>query len=526
MTFLIQLPTGSVGEEVEARRSLWDAGGAEYKLLKYNLWQEVAEDAMQGCIEFWQKGCIIGSQYLVKPNYHKCERRLWFGIFLVCSSIGFTLMLYYLDAYSQNVFRIVIEDHGRHEEFKYPTLGICEMGIENDQVTFARVEEVLTDTLYQEFPSLSSSDELKNFVYMLSFKNLHKVEIIDKFINYTKILPPNITEYLHRYDYKKLVNNITSSCEKFFKQCTWLNSVQFNCCEVFHVVRTMLGKCFLFNSNQTSSNNATKLVQQIEIFREPYRLNLTFKKAAKLFLLNSLDIPETIAPVRRYQLDERGVTLSLEFNVVPTINDHSLINFDPRILRCTQLHTNLMDTRRTYPFQSYTACITDKYYDEQFARCACTDFYAQKAKVMFCNLTQLLCLVNDNGSSNTALGGQCLPNCDDAEYHVENVYYSKIEDDSLQNVFTLDFVLLNFPTTHRRRQAIRQSEDKLAAFSGILGLFMGLSVVSILEFLYLTFCAFWNYKETSITQNAATIRARPKRAVRKRGSKNQIVFQP
>ncbi|XP_065356044.1 uncharacterized protein LOC135950426 [Calliphora vicina] len=30
-------------EEVEARRSLWDAGCAEYKLPKYNLWQEVAD---------------------------------------------------------------------------------------------------------------------------------------------------------------------------------------------------------------------------------------------------------------------------------------------------------------------------------------------------------------------------------------------------------------------------------------------------------------------------------------------------
>lgn len=66
-------------------------------------------------------------------------------------------------------------------------------------------------------------------------------------------------------------------------------------------------------------------------------------------------------------------------------------------------------------------------------------------------------------------------------------------------LYGFDFILLHFPETYRSRQLIRQPEDKLVSLSGILGLFIGINVVSIIEFLYLTCQAFW--KKTKRNNN-------------------------
>lgn len=44
--------------------------------------------------------------------------------------------------YSQNVFRIVDEEY-EGKTFVYPSLGVCQIGVENDEDTLTRVENVL-----------------------------------------------------------------------------------------------------------------------------------------------------------------------------------------------------------------------------------------------------------------------------------------------------------------------------------------------------------------------------------------------
>ncbi|XP_023297866.2 uncharacterized protein LOC111680453 [Lucilia cuprina] len=111
------------------------------------------------------------------------------------------------------------------------------------------------------------------------------------------------------------------------------------------------------------------------------------------------------------------------------------------------------------------------------------------------------------------------------------MFYSE-SDEEKKDELTLDLVLLNFPTKHRRRQAIRQAEDKMASLSGILGLFMGLSFISILEYFYLTCRAFYKSKKSKLLEVATTApmiqnSAESLAADRSvRGLRRQIIFQP
>ncbi|TMW46287.1 hypothetical protein DOY81_008634, partial [Sarcophaga bullata] len=73
---------------------------------------------------------------------------------------------------------------------------------------------------------------------------------------------------------------------------------------------------------------------------------------------------------------------------------------------------------------------------------------------------------------------QCLANCDNSQYVVENAYYHSRNEptNETKHMHVLDFVFLHFPKAYKKRQMIRQPEDKLVSLSGILGLFVGLSV--------------------------------------------------
>ncbi|KAM7361442.1 uncharacterized protein ACRADG_011973 isoform 1-T3 [Cochliomyia hominivorax] len=343
----------------------------------------------------------------------------------------------------------------------------------------------------------------------MTFQNLDRFpnKKIAQFANYTSTLNPNIRHILENYNYQKLVKKVNSNCSEFFIKCAWLDT-PFECCDSFEEIPTMLGKCFLFNSNQSFNFEANRKVKQIEIFREPFRLFANFSKPAKIFILSNKDIPETIAPLNRYELIDKGVTLSLEFNIIPIVNDESLLDLDPQILRCTQ--TNANSTERVYPFNSYTTCVTEHFFNEQRKSCQCKNlYYPQVVEHNFCNLSQYVCLEEKgfiNPTSKISIKNNCLPTCEDGEFVIENAYYSETSSsDDETNAYTLDFVFLNFPTVHKRRQAIRQSEDKLVSFSGTLGLFVGLNVCNLLEFIFLTCCAFWKNKKTTMPQGVVVL---------------------
>ncbi|XP_046803963.1 pickpocket protein 19-like [Lucilia cuprina] len=386
----------------------------------------------QGWIEYCQRGCLIGSQYLVKPNYHSCERRLWQGIFIVCISFGCFLLLYYATNYSENVFRIVIEDHGRDEEFDYPALGICQMGIQNDEETLARVEDILNNTIYKSFPSLRVNGMIKDFMNVMTFQNLNIEKIsIRNFFIYMKTLPRDIRDFLQNFNYKELSEKISSNCEELFGECRWLDNEYFKCCELFRNVSTMLGKCFIFNSELNRNPKATKMINEIEIFREPFRMHVTLKKASRIFLLNSRDVPEIITPLPRYRLIKKGVTLSMEFNIVPIVNDKGLQYLKPRNVHCI-MNKDFKMNDETYLHHSYSTCVTNVFYDEQIKRCNCTDLYAPDSKAKLCTLSQYVCLENhDLINSNLILSRQstpCFPNCFDSEYIVENMFYRDVPE--------------------------------------------------------------------------------------------------
>uniref|UniRef100_A0A1I8MX67 Uncharacterized protein n=1 Tax=Musca domestica TaxID=7370 RepID=A0A1I8MX67_MUSDO len=289
--------------------------------------------------------------------------------------MGSQILISYLKNYSENVYRVVYEDHGRNEPFQYPSVAVCEMATW-DKTNVA--EEVFESEIFSHYPNLRMDPkELINFLHRMAFQSLlfPNGNRIRNFINYASTLDNKTKEVLfQRLQYRYLVNKIRSSCSDFFVTCQWQEE-PFICCENFRDISTMLGKCFILNSLQNFSSTGHRMVRNIEIYNEPYRLSLTFKNPAQIFLLNNKDLPETISPVPRYSIFDENTQLNLEFTIIPTINDPSLNGLDSSVTKCLQSNRAKVFGNKTYSYHSYPGCITDCLYIHQAKKCGCINLY-------------------------------------------------------------------------------------------------------------------------------------------------------
>ncbi|TMW46286.1 hypothetical protein DOY81_008633, partial [Sarcophaga bullata] len=270
----------------------------------------------EGFIEFCQRGCLVGSHYLVKQNYHPYERRLWLVIYLVCSSYGCYLITHYMSIYSENIYRIVTIDNGPQTTFRYPTLGICETTNDTDKETLIRVERALNKSLYKLYPQLRKDNATYEFIYNMAYQTRLQYrrsrKPMQSYLIYTQNLEEDIGEFLRNYDYRNIINEVIGNCEEVFHECLWLGK-PVNCCEIFREVPSMLGKCFLFNSDQNNSRSASDLIKELQMFAEPYHFKLKLKRLYRIFILNSRDIPENLMPIERATVKANGLEYNMEF---------------------------------------------------------------------------------------------------------------------------------------------------------------------------------------------------------------------
>lgn len=75
---------------------------------------------------------------------------------------------------------------------------------------------------------------------------------------------------------------------------------------------------------------------------------------------------------------------------------------------------------------------------------------------------------------------QCLPSCTEHEIRIIGKQ-SGIEERDGRSVL---FKLIALPTQRYRRQIVRENLDVVVSIGGILGLFMGASILSLVELVY------------------------------------------
>lgn len=102
----------------------------------------------------------------------------------------------------------------------------------------------------------------------------------------------------------------------------------------------------------------------------------------------------------------------------------------------------------------------------------------------------------------------CLPACTSIEYHgdidrVKFKWQAFIKDDGNRSFSKLTVVFRDLHVNTLRRIEMQTFTDFLAICGGLMGLFLGVSVLSIIEFIYyFTLRLYWTYRSRS--QNTVT----------------------
>lgn len=143
---------------------------------------------------------------------------------------------------------------------------------------------------------------------------------------------------------------------------------------------------------------------------------------------------------------------------------------------------------------SYSTCVTECLKQAQISACNCTHYNLivdSKDNSKECDYFGLLCLdENDLMFPQTTimqpwrtdgLVCRCLPSCNEAQINVVRTS-SKIRENTRDR--SVSIRMQSLPVLRYFRQAVREKIDIVVSVGGILGLFMGASILSLVELIY------------------------------------------
>ncbi|XP_045483966.1 pickpocket protein 19-like [Pieris rapae] len=400
----------------------------------------------------------------------KLDEFLW--LFFVCLSwyCSSLLIAAQYNAFLNNPISFVVETTYTNWTTKFPSIAVCE----TDNI--ARIEEI-SDRLWGKDHDFNIEEVLKELSY---YKGV--AYYTTEFCKMENPLPECFQDNITHY-----VNQVRGDCNSIISFCTW-NGQPFECCKYFRPMDTELGICFAINSIQGREKRPPKLELVNNRTTGPGAMTFNVHLPGKVYVLNEEEVPSITTP----ESDVINVTPEMYHRRLISIkdiqNDAGARFISPEKRKCRYTDENNLEV---YPYYSYTACTVQCRKDVQLRLCNCTNFYMPKVdEHLKCNMTGVICLNNNfdtfsvlkaRWSSRTGLFCDCLPSCTEAEISTVKDFKSVTYNDYASVAIELAFL----PTERYRRNVVRGVLDLVVSTGGTGGLFLGASLLSFVELIYI-----------------------------------------
>ena len=303
-----------------------------------------------------------------------------------------------------------------------------------------------------------------------------------------------ITVPAHSVGYEELTVNTRNILEEFILECYFAGR-KCNVTEMFEPVFTSLGICYTFNSGrliETQMANGTGQRQGLTLFINVQQYNyVTTNDAGVKIAIH----PQSEPPLP----DDQVIGVPTGRNAFISIRELQLVDNTGR--NCNSRTSNLNFLQGEYTTYSESACLVDCMLTSLADKCVCVDswsFYSpdssEYTKLPNCTLKDICCITNK-----LRLPDQC--NCEAAcsfSIYKSTASYSYFPLDDLStysgtvyNISPEQYsrnllgVNIYFETLNIETQTTSSAYSFVALLSDIggqLGLFLGLSVISIMEF--------------------------------------------
>nr|XP_018906638.1 PREDICTED: pickpocket protein 19-like [Bemisia tabaci] len=337
---------------------------------------------------------------------------------------------------------------------------------------------------------------------------------------------------------------VSPTCEELFAGCFWIGH-QHNCCELFDVQRSEEGFCYSFNSltsqrrvdcpplGDLSSvsyildveeelrrthpscnirrNTAAGATTGLEVFLHKFNQSDRIRNATNIIgesgfrvqIYHPSEYPEAgmgnlIAPNRAYKM-------SASVKSFMTISTDQIRKLDVDIRFCFFPDEQQLSVSKTYTQRS---CLIECRLDYLHKMCNCRPYYFNMLdnRIPICGPEQLKCIAAHNKalrlfsppfgnirgfSQNISSGlsmplncSQCLPTCHESTYDVDTDFSRDTQPLAQKTDGYVDVFYKNEGAVKYQRDVTFGWSDLLVSFGGIAGLFLGFSVLSLVELFY------------------------------------------
>ncbi|KAH8278370.1 hypothetical protein KR018_000551 [Drosophila ironensis] len=431
---------------------------------------------------------LAGFAYIANSRLHPTERIFWL-LCVVLSAMGcYVLIRDYQNSFPTRAVSIVYESLPPFSKWKYPTVSVCEVVYKYQMSEM--VEEYITSLGGDADGGYNF--ELETHVAYILFPHQYHEGTIRGHCH-----PPEKCPQCGRCpqdNYRKIMEWYGANCTDMFVECR-LSGKVFDCCQYFLPLITPFGRCFMLNSLQ---NNHVGSKHWLPTVLDPATqfasMQLITHLPVHVSLINAEDIPHTALSPVGVMVTDPGQFKMFQFHRETMENDPDVHEIEPKIRSCLFPKENPPSS--VYRAYSFSTCISDCTRKIQMEKCNCTLFILNPdadPRYPDCDLDGLFCLeamnvakpdakllMNNNKGYKDSCG--CLPSCNDGDiqaiYEANSVY---IKGTTIRNI-TLSMPAL--PTDQYRRQALRTRLDVVVSMGGMLGLFLGASILSAIEFVY------------------------------------------
>ncbi|XP_077301762.1 sodium channel protein Nach-like [Arctopsyche grandis] len=455
-------------------------------------------------IEFFRTTGLHGYKYIVTENTPFIERFFWAIAVGICLVTAICLVWIAWGWNSENPTLTVIEStHYQTWNYPYPAVTICSL----NKVSRASAQELSQKLIVPPPYTISPEDIFDQMKYVTAILGNTPVtkEQQEHMVVLQAILDHN------NITISKLLKKVTPSCKDLMQKCSWKSTI-YRCETIFQDVISSEGVCCAFNYygafvkqnfvNQSknprrvaSCGADTALALVIKIDTKNYYSSTFGTYGTRIYIHDSYDFPDDNAAGKLIApSSEAFIELSPEMTYAT-----DAIKSMPIEKRKCVISKEL--STQSFTKYTYTNCLAECRSKIVMDRCGCVPiFLPTLAKSRTCNFLDIQCvykirLLYSSSYPETNVSCKCLPTCDRYSYPMEisigsfrkialrNSEESPAEK-SLVNQTLVNIYFSDLMGTRFRMDIFMTWYNLLASFGGLLGLFVGFSLVSGFELVY------------------------------------------
>ncbi|XP_068152695.1 pickpocket protein 19 [Drosophila tropicalis] len=430
---------------------------------------------------------LAGFNYIANHNLHPTERIFWLLCVLLSAMGCYHLISEYQRDFPIRAVSIVYESLPPFAKWKFPTVSVCEIVYKYDlgRDVVEYVKGLGTDENGEYNYDVETYISLMFFPYQY-----HEGTIKSHCYPYEKC---DECSKCPRNDYRKMVLMFGANCTDMFIECKLSNKI-FDCCKYFLPLITPFGRCFMLNSLQNNRRNSEHWLPMIlDPATQIAKMQLLTHRPMQITLHNEEDIPHTALSGVGVSISDPGQHKTLHFQMEAMENDPDVHEIDPLARNC--YFTEEVPATSVYRAYSFTACISDCARRFQMEICNCSSYTMNPfgdPRYPDCDYNGNLCLESNSivkpdaklllNYKKAKKKCYCLPSCSEGD--LKTIYESVSDFNSSSKARNVTLAMPVWPTDQYRRQALRTRLDVVVTMGGMLGLFLGASILSAIEFIY------------------------------------------